>query len=97
MIEIIDESTDEREQYILNVGTAMRIVTLQVVNRIVKFNWGVYGPIQWPEAKAMLEGMLELSVLADEIYLRLEHEKRSGVRRSTTPNKHKRRPFKKRS
>lgn len=96
MIEIIDTSTVDQEAYELNVGSANRIVTLQVDHGAVKFNWGVYGPIGWPEAKAMLEGMLELSVLADSITERLRHEKDSGttrrgrgVRGSSTKNLHR--------
>lgn len=99
MIEIVNASTDDQEQYELNVGSALRVVTLQVTHGIVKFNWGVYGPIQWPEAKAMLEGMLELSVLADQISERLRHEKASGTTRrmcgSSTANLHRRHKVKK--
>lgn len=33
----------------------------------VKFHWQVYGPLSWPESKNLLQGFLELSILADSL------------------------------
>lgn len=33
----------------------------------VQFHWQVYGPQYWPEAKILMQGLLELSVLADQL------------------------------
>lgn len=97
MIEIIDESTGETERYALNVGTAKRIAVVEVIgNKQVHLNFNIAGPIQWAEAKAFIEGILELSVTADDLAYRLVHEQgRRAVRRPPAPKLHRRRPNRK--
>jgi hypothetical protein len=81
-VEIVDESTDEVERLVLHVGTARNVASVQAKHGVVKINFGVYGPLMLDEAKQVLQGIFELTVHAEAIRNRVEHEKRSGVRRS---------------
>jgi hypothetical protein len=90
-VEIVDESTDEVERLVLHVGTARNVASVQAKHGDVKINFGIYGPIYLDEAKAVIAGIFELTVHAEAIRNRIEHEKRSGVRRSAKAHLSRRR------
>jgi hypothetical protein len=84
-IEIRDESTDAEQRFQLYVdGQRRALLTLnnRGTGRLPQFHWEVYGPQVWPEAKALLAGLLELSLIADELLWRIENggKKESGKR-----------------
>lgn len=68
VVEIRDESNDEeiRHQLLMN-GQRRGLVTKTRKNGEVKFHWQVYGPIHWSEAKIMMQGLLDLTVMADQL------------------------------
>ena len=65
-IKIVDESTDEEVKFQLYIDEARRAFVLKK-NGYVTLHWEVYGPQQWPEAKNLMQGLLQLSVLADQL------------------------------
>ena len=65
-MEIRNQSTDEQDCYELYIDGGSRAV-LTKKNGMVQLNWAVYGPQYWPEAKQLLQGLLELSVIADQL------------------------------
>ena len=66
-IKIVDESTDNEIRHVLYIDGGTR-ATLTKKHSQVHFHWQVYGPQQWPEAKNLILGLLELSILADQLY-----------------------------
>lgn len=73
-IQIEETTKGDVEQYTLYVND-FPAAHVQVLPHGVHLNWAVYGPQLWPEAKLVLEGLLELSLLADQLTLRSPHEK----------------------
>lgn len=65
-LEIRNESTDSMEKYELYIDGGSR-ATLTKQGGIVSLNWQVYGPQYWPDAKRLMQGLLELSVIADQL------------------------------
>lgn len=65
-IEIADESTDDEQKFQLYIDGGPR-ACLTKKHGIVELNWEVYGPQYWPHAKVLMQGLLELSVLADKL------------------------------
>lgn len=65
-IEIRDESTHEEQRFQLYIDGGPRAL-LSKKHGIVQSHWQVYGPQYWPEAKVLMQGLLELSVLADQL------------------------------
>ena len=65
-IEIRDESTHEEQRFQLYIDGGPRAL-LTKKHGTVQFHWQVYGPQYWPEAKVLMQGLLELSVLADQL------------------------------
>lgn len=65
-IEIRDESTYDGKKFVLYIDGGPR-ATLVKKGKVVHLNWQVYGPQYWPEAKVLMQGLLELSVLADKL------------------------------
>jgi hypothetical protein len=82
-IRIEETTTTECEQYTLFVNDVM-MAHAQVHHDGVKLNWAVYGPQQWPEAKLLLEGLLELGLLADQLTVGTYHAQK-GNRRAAQP------------
>lgn len=66
-IEIRDESTHEEQRFQLYIDGGPRALLVKRKNGEVKLNWQVYGPQYWNEAKVLMQGLLELSVLADQL------------------------------
>lgn len=65
-IEIRDESTNDEQRFQLYIdGGARALLTKK--HGTVQLNWQVHGPQYWPEAKVLMQGLLELSVLADRL------------------------------
>ena len=65
-IEIRDESTHDEQRFQLLIDGGPRAL-LKKRNGTVEIVWQVYGPQYWPEAKVLMQGLLELSVLADQL------------------------------
>jgi hypothetical protein len=65
-IEIVDESTHDEILFRLYIDGASRALVSKK-NGAVEFHWQVYGPQYWPEAKVLMQGLLELSVIADKL------------------------------
>jgi hypothetical protein len=65
-MEIVDESTDDEAKFRLYIDGAPRAFVRKKHNR-VDMCWEVYGPQQWPAAKILLQGLLQLSVWADQL------------------------------
>lgn len=64
--EIIEESSDEERKFtLLHLGA--RMATLVYKNGDVGLHWQVYGPQYWPVAKGLMQGLLDLSVIADQL------------------------------
>lgn len=82
---IKDVSTEEHARFELHVN-GFRAATAQREYGIVKLNWEIHGPMQWPEAKLVLVGLLHLSITADHLY----HQKEvasASPRRPRTKNR----------
>lgn len=75
-IRIERTASDEHTLFVQDFPAAR----VQVTPAGVVLNWAVYGPQQWPEAKLVLEGLLELSLLADQLSLRPRHGKAKQTR-----------------
>ncbi len=65
-ITIKDES-DGFPKFSLYVDGAKRAQVTRAKNGDVKMNWEIAGPIYWQESKVILQGLLELSVYADQL------------------------------
>ena len=65
-IEIIDESTHEEIRFQLYINGGRRAFVSKK-SGTVQFHWQVYGPQYWPEAKVLMQGLLELSVITDKL------------------------------
>jgi len=77
-IEIRDESADGVIQHTLYVdGERRAMVELRKHDLQPRLHWMVYGALAWNEAKAMLEGLLELGLTADVLQQR-EAAKKKG-------------------
>lgn len=65
-IEIRNESTDAEDRFQLYIDGGPRAAVSKKAN-LVQLHWEVYGPQEWPRAKLLLQGLLELSVIADQL------------------------------
>jgi hypothetical protein len=66
-VEIVDESLYDDVRFQLYVdGTRCAAITKKPKNP-VQFVWQVHGPQYWPAAKELMQGLLELSVIADKL------------------------------
>lgn len=66
-IKIVEEREDGETRFYLYVDGGRCAFVRRLVNGYVTLHWEVYGPQQWPEAKVLMQGLLELSVLADQL------------------------------
>lgn len=66
-ITIIDEGADGVTHLQLYIDGCRRAFVSDK-NGTIRFQWEVYGPQTWPEAKVLMQGLLELSVMADHLY-----------------------------
>jgi len=67
-----DVSVEYEDRFQLYVDDQPRVLLTRHRSRggRPQFHWQVYGPQLWPEAKALISGLLQLTILAD----RLSHE-----------------------
>lgn len=65
-IEIRDESTHDEQRFQLYIDGGPRALVTKK-HDTVQFHWQVYGPQYWPDAKVLMQGLLELSVTADKL------------------------------
>lgn len=66
-IEIRDESEDNERRFRLYIDGAPRAFVKRKQNGLVTMHLEVYGGLQWQEAKVMMQGLLQLSVIADQL------------------------------
>jgi hypothetical protein len=63
---IQDESTYKGARFQLYInGSPRALLTKQ--HGSLELTWQVYGPQHWAEAKLLIQGLVELSVLADQL------------------------------
>jgi len=65
-IEILNKSTETRDLFELHVGGGLR-ASVTKREGLVEVHWEVFGPQYWPQAKVLMQGLLELSVVADQL------------------------------
>lgn len=65
-IEIVDESTHDEIRFQLYIDSGRRAFVSKK-SGTVQIHWQVYGPQYWPEAEVLMQGLLELSVIADKL------------------------------
>lgn len=65
-IDIRDESIDGEARYRLYVDGTPK-VTLVKKRGVVELRWEVYGPMRWQEARVLVQGLAELTVIADQL------------------------------
>lgn len=66
-IAINDESTDAQKRFQLTVRGAPVALLTRTKYGHVGITWQVYGPQVWPDAQALIRGLLQLSVTADQL------------------------------
>jgi hypothetical protein len=80
-INIRNESTDDEVRYQFYVGECRRgLVTLGKDGR-VKFHWQTAGPSNLEESRIWIQGLLELSMIAEQLELEARHGKKTTKRR----------------
>lgn len=80
-INIRNESTDGEIRYQFYVGECHRgLVTLGKDGR-VKFHWQTAGPSNLEESRIWIQGLLELSMIAEQLELEAKHGKKTTKRR----------------
>ena len=68
-MQIVDESTeneDRHQLYLDGISGGPRILVTRK-NGVIRFHWQVYGPQAMPEARELIQGFLEMMVLADKL------------------------------
>lgn len=65
-IEIHDESTHDEQRFQLYIGGGPRALVTKR-GGTTQFHWQVYGPQYWPQAQVLLQGLMELSMIADKL------------------------------
>lgn len=80
-INIQDESTDEEKRFQFYVGECQRGLVTQGKNGQVKFHWQTAGPSRLEEARVWIQGLLELSMIAEQLELEAKHGKKTKTRR----------------
>lgn len=65
--EIVDASDEKVTRYELVVNDTRYAALVADKQGHVTINWMIYGPQTWPDAQAMVRGVLQLSVIADQL------------------------------
>lgn len=65
-IEIRDESTRDEKRFQLYIDGGPRAAVTKK-GGTVQLTWQVYGPQHWPAAKVLMQGLLDLSIIADQL------------------------------
>jgi hypothetical protein len=66
-IHIHDESEGPEKRHQLYINGQRRGLVTKAKNGDVKLHWQIYGPMNLDEAKAQVEGLLELVCIADQL------------------------------
>lgn len=74
-IEIKDESGPDGVRFQLYHNGCRRCHVTRKKNGRVNLHWDIAGAMIWPEAKEVLEGILELSIIADQLSEEPQHGK----------------------
>lgn len=80
-INIQDESTNEEKRFQFYVGECRRGLVTQSKNGQVKFHWQTAGPSQIEEARIWIQGLLELSMIAEQLESEAKHGKKKTHRK----------------
>jgi hypothetical protein len=72
-VEIQDEGSHTEDEYVLYVGGSRQAAVTRKAG-LVEFHWYVDGPQYWPKAKDLIRGILDLSVIADQLDQGGKHE-----------------------
>lgn len=80
-INIQDESTDTEKRFQFYVGGCRRGAVTQSKNGQVKFHWQTAGPSHIKEARIWIQGLLELSMIAEQLELEAKHGKKKSRRK----------------
>ena len=67
MLDIIDVSTDTETAYQLRIDGQRRVLLTRRKSGEIKMNWQVCGPIGIDESKQLIQGLLELYIIADQL------------------------------
>lgn len=83
MIEIKDESADGVARHQLYVDGCRRCHVTRKKDGYVRLHWDIAGPMLWPEAKEVMGGLLELSLIADQLTAEVENNGKSRRKTKT--------------
>lgn len=76
-IRIVDESGDGELRYQLYVnGSRQAAVIKRRGGEHIGIHWHIYGRQRWPDAKDLIQGLLELSIIADKLHKEEENRER---------------------
>jgi len=69
-IKIVDESIHNEIRWQLYIDDSKYACVSKSTNSkngMVQFHWQIYGPQYWLKAKVLMQGLLELSIIADQL------------------------------
>lgn len=67
-VQIVDESMDDIKSFRLFVNQSP-VAVVRKQHGKVRFNFMVHGPLQWAEAQLVLDGFLQMAIIADKLEL----------------------------
>jgi len=67
-IEIIDESYAGLEIHQLYIDGGRAVAAIRRPGQPVELSWQVYGPQFWPDAQKIIQGLVQLSFIADQMH-----------------------------
>ena len=80
-INIRDESTDIEKRFQFYIGDCRRGLVTMGPDKRVKFHWQTAGLSQLEEARVWIQGLLELSIIAEQLEAEAKHGKKKTRRR----------------
>lgn len=66
MTEIKDESTAYKTRYVL-YRSGVPSISVEKADGVVVFKWMIYGPQYASESKELIQGILDMTVIADQL------------------------------
>jgi hypothetical protein len=67
ILEIVDEGMYGDVRFQLYIDGSRCAAITKTPKGPVQFVWQVHGPQYWPQAKQLLQGLIDLSVIADQL------------------------------
>lgn len=80
-INIQDESADGEKRFQFYVGECRRGLVTQGKDGRVKFHWQTAGPCNLDESRIWIQGLLELSMIAEQLESEAKHGKKKTRRK----------------